>query len=42
MPTNIRVAAVEDLVRDAAAAPSMHNAQPWIFRFRSADDGAAR
>lgn len=25
---------VEDLVRDAAAAPSMHNAQPWRFRYR--------
>ncbi|GAA2363445.1 Acg family FMN-binding oxidoreductase [Streptomyces cuspidosporus] len=26
-------AEVTDLVRDAAAAPSMHNAQPWRFRY---------
>ncbi|MER5379866.1 nitroreductase [Streptomyces sp. NPDC002688] len=28
---------VKALVEDAAAAPSMHNAQPWRFRFRRAD-----
>ncbi|GGR84125.1 nitroreductase [Streptomyces humidus] len=29
---------VTSLVEDAAAAPSMHNAQPWRFRFLRADD----
>ncbi|NLU76041.1 nitroreductase [Streptomyces sp. HNM0575] len=34
MPTDIIEDAVaENLVQDAAAAPSMHNAQPWTFRF---------
>lgn len=28
---------VESLVRDASTAPSMHNAQPWRFRYRRAD-----
>lgn len=28
---------VENLVRDASTAPSMHNAQPWRFRYRRAD-----
>ncbi|MEU6577564.1 nitroreductase [Streptomyces sp. NPDC046805] len=28
---------VTALVADAVAAPSLHNAQPWIFRFLSAD-----
>ena len=28
---------VTALVEDAAAAPSMHNAQPWRFRFRRGD-----
>ncbi|MFL4903799.1 Acg family FMN-binding oxidoreductase [Streptomyces sp. MMS24-I2-30] len=28
---------VAALVADATAAPSLHNAQPWAFRFRSAD-----
>lgn len=28
---------VEKLVRDASTAPSMHNAQPWRFRYRRAD-----
>jgi nitroreductase len=38
MPADVLQAGViEELVRDAAAAPSMHNAQPWIFRFRGAD-----
>src|SRR5206468_2663008 len=27
---------VENLVRDASTAPSMHNAQPWRFRYRRA------
>ncbi|MFE6666498.1 Acg family FMN-binding oxidoreductase [Streptomyces sp. NPDC057697] len=29
------------LVADAIAAPSMHNAQPWRFRYRSADRSLA-
>ncbi|MBM9624267.1 Acg family FMN-binding oxidoreductase [Streptomyces zhihengii] len=28
-------AVVTSWVRDAAAAPSMHNAQPWLFRYES-------
>ncbi|MFG2147271.1 Acg family FMN-binding oxidoreductase [Streptomyces sp. NPDC048696] len=28
---------VTELVRDATTAPSLHNAQPWAFVFRSAD-----
>ncbi|MDX5565560.1 nitroreductase [Streptomyces sp. ID05-04B] len=34
----LETAAVPALVEDAAAAPSMHNAQPWRFRFLRADD----
>lgn len=30
-------ARVAELVRDAAAAPSMHNAQPWRFRYTRGD-----
>lgn len=29
---------VESLVRDACMAPSMHNAQPWIFRYSRGDE----
>lgn len=32
---------VETLVRDASTAPSMHNAQPWRFRYRRADHSIA-
>ncbi|MFI5797844.1 Acg family FMN-binding oxidoreductase [Streptomyces sp. NPDC051677] len=33
----LETATVTALVEDAAAAPSMHNAQPWRFRFLRAD-----
>lgn len=33
-PTTPGDATVAALVRDATAAPSMHNAQPWRFRYR--------
>ncbi|MFX4290952.1 nitroreductase [Streptomyces bohaiensis] len=33
-PTTPDDATVVALVRDATAAPSMHNAQPWLFRYR--------
>lgn len=29
---------VESLIRDASMAPSMHNAQPWRFRYSRGDD----
>jgi nitroreductase len=32
---------VESLVRDAVTAPSMHNAQPWRFRYRRGDRSIA-
>lgn len=32
-PLTIDDAGVAELVRDAVAAPSMHNAQPWRFRY---------
>ncbi|MFH8371718.1 Acg family FMN-binding oxidoreductase [Streptomyces sp. NPDC018031] len=35
MPEPLDRETVAALVRDAAAAPSMHNAQPWRFRFLS-------
>lgn len=39
MPTSFaRGEVVEDLVRDACMAPSMHNAQPWRFRYSRGDD----
>jgi nitroreductase len=28
---------IEEIVRDASSAPSMHNAQPWRFRYDRAD-----
>jgi len=34
---SLDIALVEGLVRDAAAAPSMHNAQPWFFHCRRSD-----
>jgi nitroreductase len=36
MPAPLDEATVQDIVRDASAAPSMHNAQPWRFRYRRA------
>ncbi|SDN42020.1 Acg family FMN-binding oxidoreductase [Streptomyces wuyuanensis] len=33
MTTQLEVETVTDLVKDATAAPSMHNAQPWKFRY---------
>lgn len=36
MPTPPDDATVRDIVRDACAAPSMHNAQPWRFRYHRA------
>ncbi|MDK1473919.1 nitroreductase [Streptomyces sp. 549] len=37
MPVPLTEAAVTALAEDAAAAPSMHNTQPWRFRHSSAD-----